>query len=145
MQEIHDNIVAYWVPEQMIKASGEYDFSYRLIWLNEVMKERELAAVVATRTGVGGVSGINLGNTDRKFVIDFAGKGLNAEFAKNNIKPQVSAIKGKINGVSSIYNPVTKGITVYVDYHPEDGDEIRVLLTKDENPISEVWSYQWLN
>ena len=78
-------------------------------------------------------------------MIDFAGKGLNAEFAKNNIKPQVSAIKGKINGVSSIYNPVTKGITVYVDYHPEDGDEIRVLLTKDENPISEVWSYQWLN
>ena len=145
LQEIHDNIVAYWVPEQMIKAGGEYDFSYRLIWLNEVMKERELAAVVATRTGVGGVSGINLGNTDRKFVIDFAGKGLNAEFAKNNIKPQVSAIKGKINGVSSIYNPVTKGITVYVDYHPEDGDEIRVLLTKDENPISEVWSYQWLN
>ena len=67
------------------------------------------------------------------------------KFNENNIKPQVSAIKGKINGVSSVYNPVTKGVTVYVDYQPEDGDEIRVLLTKDDTPISEVWSYQWLN
>lgn len=145
LQEIHDNIVAYWVPEQQLKAGGEYVFSYRLIWLNDVMKDRELASVTATRTGVGGVSGINLGNTDRKFVIDFTGKGLNSKFAENNIKPVVSAIKGQINGVSAVYNPTTGGVTVYVDYQPVDGDEIRVSLTKDDVPFSEVWSYQWLN
>ena len=145
LQEIHDNIVAYWVPEQQLKAGGEYVFSYRLIWLNDVMKDRELASVTATRTGVGGVSGINLGNTNRKFVIDFTGKGLNSKFSENNIKPVVSAIKGQINGVSAVYNPTTGGVTVYVDYQPVDGDEIRVSLTKDDVPFSEVWSYQWLN
>ena len=100
---------------------------------------------MATRTGVGGVSGTNLDNTDRKFVIDFAGKSLNEKFAENNIKPQVSTLKGSIKGVNAVYNPVTKGVTVYVDYQPEDGDEIRVSLTKDNETISEVWSYQWLN
>lgn len=145
LQEIHDNIVAYWIPKKQIKAGKEYDFSYRLIWLNDVIKEKELASIVATRTGVGGVSGTNLDNTDRKFVIDFAGKSLNEKFAENNIKPQVSTLKGSIKGVNAVYNPVTKGVTVYVDYQPEDGDEIRVSLTKDNETISEVWSYQWLN
>ena len=113
--------------------------------LYDVMKEKELASIAATRTGVGGVSGINLDNTDRKFVIDFVGKALNEKFAENGIKPQVSTLKSNINGVSAVYNPVTKGITVYVDYQPKDGDEIRVSLTKDDETISEVWSYQWLN
>lgn len=144
-QEIHDNIVAYWVPAEPIKANSQYTFNYRLIWLNEVMKEQELAAIVATRTGVGGVSGINIDNTDRKFVIDFVGKNLDEKFAENGITAEVSTQKGQINGVSTIYNPITKGLTVYVDYQPVDGDEIRVLLTKDNKPISEVWSYQWLN
>ena len=91
------------------------------------------------------VSAINLDNTDRKFVIDFVGKALNEKFAENGIKPQVSTLKSNINGVSAVYNPVTKGITVYVDSQPKDGDEIRVSLTKDDETISEVWSYQWLN
>ncbi len=145
LQEIHDNIVAYWVPEEEIKANHEYKFAYRLIWLNDVMKDKELVSIIATRTGIGGVSGINTNNTDRKFVIDFSGKILDEKFTEKGISPEVSAIKGKINGVSSVYNPITKGVTVYVDYQPVDGDEIRVVLKQDGKAISEVWSYQWLN
>lgn len=145
LQEIHDNIVAYWVPAEPVKAGREYTFSYRLIWLNDVMKDKELASVTATRTGIGGVSGVNTDNTDRKFVIDFTGKELDEKYADKNIKPEVSVNTGKINGVSSVYNPVTKGVTVYIDYQPVNGDEIRVLLTKDGKPVSEVWSYQWLD
>ena len=78
-------------------------------------------------------------------MIDFSGKILDEKFAEKGISPEVSAIKGKINGVSSVYNPITKGVTVYVDYQPVDGDEIRVVLKQDGKAISEVWSYQWLN
>ena len=145
LYQIHDNIVAYWVPEEEIKANHEYKFAYRLIWLNDVMKDKELVSIMATRTGIGGVSGINTNNTDRKFVIDFSGKILDEKFAEKGISPEVSAIKGKINGVSSVYNPITKGVTVYVDYQPVDGDEIRVVLKQEGKAISEVWSYQWLN
>lgn len=140
-QEIHDNIVAYWVPEQTLRAGEERTFRYRLIWLNEVMKDKPLAAITATRTGIGGVSGVEENPEERKFVIDFSGAGLSEE----GITPDVSALNGKITGVSSVKNPVTGGITVYVDYLPADeNDELRVSLRRGEKTVSEVWSYQWL-
>ena len=144
-QEIHDNIVAYWVPKTPIEATKEYKFSYRLIWLNDVIKEENLAYVAATRTGEGGVSGSTDITKLRKFAIDFAGKIFDNDFSKKGIKPAVSTINGKIINVSSIYNPLTKGITVYVDYSPQsNNDEIRISLEQNGKTISEVWSYQWL-
>jgi len=144
-QEIHDNIVAYWVPETPIEAGKEYKFSYRLIWLNDVMKEKKLAYISATRTGKSGVSGSIENSDGRKFVIDFVGKNLDSDFSKKGIKPDVSTMNGQITGVSAIYNPITKGVTVYVDYSPQsDSDEIRISLVKDGKPVSEIWSYQWL-
>ncbi len=144
-QEIHDNIVAYWVPQKSIKAGKEYRFSYKLIWLNEVMKDKKLGFIAATRTGVGGVSGMMENSDKRKFVIDFVGEGLDEKYQDQNIRPEVSAQTGKFTHVGSMYNPVTKGITVYADYLPkENSDELRISLSKDGNVISEVWSYQWL-
>ena len=144
-QEIHDNIVAYWVPQKSVKAGKEYRFSYRLIWLNEVMKEQKLAAVTATRTGIGGVSGTTDNTEKRKFVIDFSGENLNKNFREQNILPDVSCRSGKITHVNAVYNPVTGGVTVYADYLPKDNaDELRIALTQNGKIISEVWSYQWL-
>ena len=144
-QEIHDNIVAYWVPEQNIKAGRQYAFSYRLIWLNEVIKGKSLAKIAATRTGMGGVSGVQEQTDERKFVIDFTGKALDDKYVAKGITPDVSVQKGKITNVSSVYNPVTKGVTVYADYLPaDDNDEIRIALRQNNEVISEVWSYQWL-
>ena len=144
-QEIHDNIVAYWVPKTPIEAAKEYKFSYRLIWLNDVMKEEDIAYVSATRTGQGGISGTEGISESRKFVIDFIGKNLGSDFSQKGITPNVSAISGKIINVSAIYNPITKGITVYADYAPHsDNDEIRISLEQNGKTISEVWSYQWL-
>lgn len=144
-QEIHDNIVAYWVPQKSVKAGKEYRFSYRLIWLNEVMKEQKLASVAATRTGLGGVSGASENTDKRKFVIDFTGEDLGENYREQNIRPAASAQTGKFLHVDSVYNPVTKGITVYADYQPkENADELRISLTRDGKTVSEVWSYQWL-
>lgn len=144
-QEIHDNIVAYWIPDTPILAGQHYRFSYRLIWLYEVMKNKELASVVATRTGIGGVSGTNTDTAERKFVIDFSGKNLDENFAQNNISADVSTLHGRITNINTLYNPLIKGITVYVDYLPDgDSDEIRIALKQNSQIISEVWSYQWL-
>ncbi len=144
-QEIHDNIVAYWVPAKSIQAGQEYRFSYRLIWLNEVMKERELASIVATRTGMGGVSGMQISTDKRKFVVDFVGSELSEDFQAQGIRPEVSCKTGKITHVGTHYNPVTGGVTVYMDYLPkENTDELRISLVRDGQTISEVWSYQWL-
>ena len=82
---------------------------------------------------------------ERKFVIDFVGKALDSQYADKGIIPDVSVQKGQITNVSSVYNPVTKGVTVYADYLPaDDNDEIRIALRQNNEVISEVWSYQWL-
>ena len=75
--EIHDNIVAYWKP----KRGGEgrrqpSKFAYKLYWQNDnPHPPTDVARVVATRIGRGGVPG-KPAPTDKdswKFVIDFMG------------------------------------------------------------------------
>lgn len=146
VQEIHDNVVAFWVPEKRIKEGREYRFSYRLNWSDGVPFENRLAKVSATYTGIGGVSGM-LETEKRKFVIDFSGglAGCEKDIADKKLTAAVSASEGEIVGTHLMYNPLTKGATVYVDFKPNgETSELRVSLQKDGKNVSEVWSYQWL-
>ncbi len=144
LQEIHDNIVAYWIPKQPIEAGKEYRFKYKLYWGGDVPMPRDVAQVNATYTGIGGVSGM-LESNKRKFVIDFTGKGLREAFEKGEISPEVSVSEGTVTGVHMMYNPLSKGVIVYVDFKPNGKtSEIRISLKKNGQNVSEVWSYQWL-
>lgn len=144
IQEIHDNIVAYWIPQEEVVPLKEMRFDYRLYWCNEAPLKNNLAKVTATYTGVGGVSGM-LENSKRKFVIDFDGPKLKKASDIEQIIPEVSATEGKILGKYLMYNPLTKGATVYVDFEPNGKtSELRVVLQKQDKNVSEVWSYQWL-
>lgn len=144
VQEIHDNIVAYWVPEEPVEKGKEYKFSYTLHWCNEAPAPFKLAKVSATYFGVGGVSGM-LEVQKRKFVVDFVGKDLKAYFDAKEVVADISVSSGRIAGSHMIYNPVTKGITLYMDFEPDNKtSEIRMSLNKNDKKISEIWSYQWL-
>ena len=57
-QEIHDNVVAYWIPAEKVETGREYRFKYRLHWTDDVDGEDVEARVAATYTGVGGVMGV---------------------------------------------------------------------------------------
>ena len=58
-KEIHDNVVAFWVPKDPFEKGKEYRFEYRLNWfMNENPTNEPVAEVVSTRTGIGGVSGV---------------------------------------------------------------------------------------
>lgn len=146
-QEIHDNIVAFFVPERKIKEGHEYQFSYRLHWAWQVPIQNGLFKVASTYTGVGGVSGM-LENDKRKFVIDFVDGPLkNAdELIKNGeLTAEISASKGVIKGQHLMINPITKAPRVYLDFQPDrDVSELRVVLKYKGKVVSEVWSYQWL-
>lgn len=148
LQEIHDNVVAFWIPKQPVEAGKEYRFRYRLHWTGDVPIPRDLAKVTATYSGIGGVSGM-LETDKRKFVIDFsAPKNLSdiKELIENGeIVPDVSISEGKLLGVHLMYNPVTKGPTLYMDFRPNGKtSEMRVVLRHEGRVVSEVWSYQWL-
>lgn len=146
-QEIHDNIVAFFVPEQKIKEGKEYRFSYRLHWTGDVPIRKNLMKVNATYTGVGGVSG-TLQQEKRKFVIDFSAPklgGIQNLIEKGDITAEVSASNGKILGKHIMFNPLTEAPTVYLDFQPEGNvSELRVVLKHQDKAVSEVWSYQWL-
>ncbi len=148
IQEIHDNIVAYWVPNEEVVPGKPLNYSYKLYWSNTIPADTKLAKVTATYTGIGGVSGM-LETNKRKFVVDFdlpgRRKQIRQEIKSGKIVPEVSTTEGKIIGTYLVYNPVTGGATVYADFEPNDKTaELRILLKKDGKTISETWSYQWL-
>lgn len=148
IQEIHDNIVAYWVPDEKIKAGKEYHFSYMLHWANEVPVDNGLAKVKATYTGVGGVSGM-LENEKRKFVVDFINlpvKNLRQAIENKEVVANITVSEGVVKGHHLMYNPLTGGALLYMDFKPNGKtSEIRMSLTdKNGKNLSEIWSYQWL-
>ena len=148
IQEIHDNIVAYWVPEEEVEPGKPLQYNYRLYWSNTIPVDTKLAKVTSTYTGIGGVSGM-LETNKRKFVVDFdlpgKAKQIRQDIKGGKIVPEVSTTEGKIIGTYLVYNPVTGGATVYADFEPNDKiAELRILLKKDGKTISETWSYQWL-
>ena len=126
LQETHDNVVAFWpYPNSLWRLERNIRFRYRLHWTGDVPIPRDLAKVTATYSGIGGVSGM-LETDKRKFVIDFsAPKNLSdiKELIENGeIVPDVSISEGKLLGVHLMYNPVTKGPTLYMDFRPERQD-----------------------
>ncbi len=55
--EIHDNVVAMWVPAEPVPAGAELNLNYRLHWLANEPYPSKLAPVWATRLGRGGQPG----------------------------------------------------------------------------------------
>lgn len=147
-QEIHDNIVAFWVPEKPVEPGVPLQYHYKLYWSKRIPFDTGKARITSTYTGIGGVSGM-LETNKRKFVVDFAlpgkRKDIRREIKEGKIIPEVSTSEGRIAGTFLAYNPVTGGGTVYADFEPNNKTaELRIVLKKDGKAISEVWSYQWL-
>ena len=144
VQEIHDNVVAYWVPKKSPEPSEELSYKYKLYWFNDFPVEKHPGSITATYTGIGGVSGM-LETNKRKFAIDFDILNMKSEVEKGIATIDASASEGKIVGKHLVYNPLTRGVTAYVDFEPNGKtSELRISIVKKGKAISEVWSYQWL-
>ena len=143
-QEIHDNVVAYWIPAEKVEPGREYRFKYRLHWADGAPGDDAEAKVYATYTGIGGVMGV-LGNTGRKFAVEFTGRTLRRDFGNGDLSLDLSASEGKIERAHLEYNTETKGVVAYFDFEPNGKtSELRLALKRGEEVISEVWTYQWL-
>ncbi len=71
--EIHDNVVAMWVPEKPVPAGAEIELNYRLYWVADEPFQPKLGRGVATRLGRGGQPGLPRPKGVRKFVVEFLG------------------------------------------------------------------------
>ena len=97
-QEIFDNIVAFWTPEQPVAAGQPFELSYRLYWGKRTPADRaKPAKVVATRIGAGGHPGQKRPENTHKFVIDFAGGHLDLVPTDAKVEPVITTSRGEIS------------------------------------------------
>jgi glucans biosynthesis protein len=136
--EIHDNIVAFWRPEQPMRPGEEYNFVYRLHWMPVMQGDPNLAQFVETRSGAAP------GNA-RLFVLDATG-GRQGEVPEGTLPTlDLSASAGEIRNPVVQRNPQTGGWRVHFQLVPGSARlvELRAALKLGERPISETWLYRW--
>ncbi len=146
--EVNDNIVAFWTPEGAIKAGDTREFSYRLRWGSLPIEDRtDLAHVLETRSGVGGVSGVGSAENVRKFVVDFTGGPLDPLPADSEVEPIVTVHGGEV--VSQSFQRVW-GSDIWrlaLDIKAENGATVEMVahVAGFGRKLSETWLYQWIN
>ena len=148
-EEIHDNIVAYWVPKAPVKTGDELRYAYKLYWGNdEPNPPVNIGRVVATYTGAGGVPGARRQEDliKRKFVIDFVGGPLAAMEQRFDVTPVISHSHGRVDNAYVIKVVGTDRWRALFDLATE-GDQpvdLRCYLRLGDETLSETWLYQWI-
>ena len=140
--ETNDNVVAYWVPDNVPAPGESIDVAYRLHWQGTEQMQRPPGGwVVQTRIGRGFAE---LAEDEQQFVVDFTGPTLAALPADAKVEAVVSApANGKIVE-SNAYRVEATGawrMTVRVkQLDPAQPTELRGFLQSDSNALTETWS-----
>jgi glucans biosynthesis protein len=144
--EVHDNIVAYWVPKEPIRAGSEHSFAYRLTWGADRPNPPKAGRVIATRIGLGGWPGRPRPANRRKFVVDFAGGILDSLARADHVQPVVTASRGQVFEAICAEIAGTKWWRVLFDLEVEGDDpiDLRLYLVRNGNAITETWVYRFL-
>ncbi len=145
--EIHDNIVAMWVPEKAAVAGSNVTLSYRLHWAADEPYPTDLARCVATRLGNGGQPGQPRPKGVRKFMVEFKGPPL--ESLPFGVKPEAVlwASRGTFSYVftEAVPDDVPGHWRAQFDLTVSGSDpvEMRLYLRAGEKTLSETWLYQY--
>lgn len=145
--ETFDNVVAFWHPERTPRPGEELLYAYRLHWGAETPGTPELARVVATRTGAGGVIGKQRTYYSRRFVVDFAGGTLSRLGVGVKVEPVIFASRGEVEIASARPLAAVSGYRAMFDLKPTDDTteplDLRLYLRSGTRTLSETWLYQW--
>jgi glucans biosynthesis protein len=147
--EIHDNIVAMWVPEQPAAPGSEVTIAYKLHWLADEPYPTDLARCVATRLGNGGQPGQPRPKGVRKFMVEFLGGPLvDLPFG---VKPEM--VLQASRGIFTDYKlmeAVPDGVPGHwraqfdlAEVQGEDPVEMRLHLIAGGKIVTETWLFQY--
>ncbi|WP_221030598.1 glucan biosynthesis protein [Actomonas aquatica] len=129
--EYHDNVVAYWRPDQPVAAGDESHFSYRLIW-GDQPPPASLAQVTATRHG-------HDGEGRPMWWVDFAGENL-AQLAPSDFGADLQ-IGGDAEVVHQALEALPDGagwrVIIVTNARPTAG--LTCTLRQGPDAISETW------
>lgn len=145
--EIHDNIVAMWVPEKPAAAGSEVSLAYRLYWAADEPFPGELARCVATRLGNGGQPGQPRPKGVRKFMVEFLGRPLEALAFGEKPEAVLWASRGTFSYVftEAVPDDVPGHWRAQFDLTVTGSEpvEMRLFLRSGERILSETWLYQY--
>jgi periplasmic glucans biosynthesis protein len=145
--EIHDNIVAMWVPEKAAAAGSEFNLSYRLYWAADEPFPTELARCVATRLGNGGQPGQPRPKGVRKFMVEFKGPPLEALPFGVKPEPVLWASRGTFSYIftEAVPDDVPGHWRAQFDLTVtgQEPVEMRLFLRAGDKTLSETWLYQY--
>ncbi|MCX5896013.1 MAG: glucan biosynthesis protein G [Proteobacteria bacterium] len=150
--ELHDNISAFWVPEQMPEPGQPFPFSYTMSWHFPGSIQTPGGHVVSTRTATGKDEHI------KKFVIDFAGGALESLPPDKRLTAAISVDgKARLIEQQTFKNTVTGGWRLVFQIRLEDQGSVERMLPQKKPPVelraylkdgtdtlTETWSYLYL-
>lgn len=146
--EVNDNIVAFWVPEAKAKSGEAREYRYRMRWGDlDPDPGAELAHVLETRTGHGGVSGIENAPDLRKFVVDFSGGRLGRLPAgSEELTPVVGISGGEVvhTALAKIEGTDIWRLVLDIRLAGSAVVELNAHITGFDQRLSETWLYQWM-
>ncbi|MFL6600616.1 MAG: glucan biosynthesis protein [Steroidobacteraceae bacterium] len=145
-EEIHDNIVAYWVPETPAQPKKTIPFSYLLYAYSRSNHWPPGGRVIGTRTGgiLAGPSGQALQGA-RRMVIDFAGGDLDDLYAAQPVQAQITSNGGEVEDVTVQRLPQSATWRVAFKLKPGSDKpvDLRCYLTLYGEALTETWTYLW--
>ncbi len=145
--EIHDNIVAMWVPEAPARAGQSFEFAYRMHWAADEPDPTPLARCVATRLGNGGQPGTVRPKGVRKFMLEFLGGPLKDLAAGTLPVPILSASRGEFSYIrtEAVPDDVPGHWRAQFDLATTGTEpvDMRCYLKSGDQVLSETWLYQY--
>jgi periplasmic glucans biosynthesis protein len=146
-EEIHDNIVAYWVPAQPVVGNKPLSFSYLLSAFAQSPQWPPGGRVVATRSG-NPAMGDNKGHLApgaRRILVDFAGGDLDGLDASQPVRAEMNGQNAQIEAVSVQRLPqsgVWRAAFIVTPKQKKPVD-LRCYLTLYGEIVTETWVDQW--
>jgi glucans biosynthesis protein len=145
--EIHDNIVAMWVPAEPSTAGKSYHFHYRLHWVASEPNPPAVAYCVATRLGNGGQPGQPRPKGIQKFMVEFLGGSLAGLPYGVKPEPILWASRGNFSYIftEAVPDSVPGHWRAQFDFATTGKEpvEMRLFLKSGNDILSETWSYDY--
>lgn len=144
--ETEDNIVAYWVPDQLPAPGQPLDFAYELAWQGDAQQRPPSAWVTQSRRGFG-FSALSAAEqaSQVQYVLDFTGPALDNLPADAPVRAVVSTdANGRVLEQLAYPNPVTRSWRVSLRVQridPARPLELRAFLQHTTDAVSETWTH----
>jgi glucans biosynthesis protein len=141
-EEKNDNIVAYWVPEELPPLGEPLAYAYSMRWYGDDPERPPAGRSVATRHDRGTLEDA------QRLVIDFEGKQLAALAPETVLRGVVSlgaaTDPDELLDQQVLKNTATGGWRLVFQVRPRGGDpvELRAFLQQGQDALTETWSYR---